>query len=285
MIPLLVPIGLGLIGGYLTKESDHEMFAKGGVIEVVAKDSRGAFRKRDYDGMTEKEVIDWWTSRGFKLSKSTQEYKLKPFTFYINKIGFAKGGKIGKSKAIDLLTKHIKYKFVNTDMGSGWKFTLYAPFSTSGYGADILDQKMYIDIFDGDDYEEWKQDMWDYGFNQFKEKVIPEYLDLYIEELQKDKDYAKGGGVGGAIVLGSKVKIVKNLEDYKGYKGEILEVVGYDDMGYYNLEGNGKDFYVSGKEIKLVESGSGEIEKRLSDEKKIIKKNIAAMKKGFPKGN
>ena len=31
MIPLLVPIGLGLIGGYLTKES-HEMFENGGGV-------------------------------------------------------------------------------------------------------------------------------------------------------------------------------------------------------------------------------------------------------------
>jgi hypothetical protein len=34
MIPLLVPIGLGLIGGYLTKESKHQVFSEGGEVKV-----------------------------------------------------------------------------------------------------------------------------------------------------------------------------------------------------------------------------------------------------------
>jgi hypothetical protein len=34
MIPLLVPVGLGLLGGYLTKDSEeHEMYAKGGGVK------------------------------------------------------------------------------------------------------------------------------------------------------------------------------------------------------------------------------------------------------------
>ena len=72
-------------------------YAKGGgvgaIIEVVGKGDRGAFRKREYEGMTEKEVSDWWESRGYKPSKNKSESKLKPYTFYINKM--ANGGGIG----------------------------------------------------------------------------------------------------------------------------------------------------------------------------------------------
>jgi len=65
----------------------------GAIIEVVGKGDRGAFRKREYEGMTEKEVSDWWESRGYKPSKNKSESKLKPYTFYINKM--ANGGGIG----------------------------------------------------------------------------------------------------------------------------------------------------------------------------------------------
>ena len=72
--------------------SKGNTFAYGGVIEVVGKANKGAFRNRDYEGMTEKEVIQWWEERGYKLSKTKSESSLKPYTFYINK--FADGGEI-----------------------------------------------------------------------------------------------------------------------------------------------------------------------------------------------
>jgi hypothetical protein len=68
-----------------------KFFADGGGIEVVGKGSKGAFRKREYEGMTEKEVADFWLERGYTLSKSRSESKLKPYTFYIQKI-YADGG-------------------------------------------------------------------------------------------------------------------------------------------------------------------------------------------------
>ena len=65
-------------------------YARGGVIEVVGRGNKGAFRNKDFEGMTEKEVIQWWEERGYKLSKTKSESSLKPYTFYINK--FADGG-------------------------------------------------------------------------------------------------------------------------------------------------------------------------------------------------
>jgi hypothetical protein len=71
-------------------------YERGGVIEVVVKGSKGAMRKREYAGMTEQEVIDWWTERGYKLSRSKFESNLKPFTFFIEK--YAEGG-VAKRKS------------------------------------------------------------------------------------------------------------------------------------------------------------------------------------------
>ena len=68
----------------------NRKYVNGGEIEVVGKGNKGAFRKREYEGMTEKEVIQWWEQRGYKLSKTKSESSLKPYTFYINK--FVNGG-------------------------------------------------------------------------------------------------------------------------------------------------------------------------------------------------
>lgn len=73
-------------------------YSKGGEIEVVGKGNKGAFRKREYEGMTEKEVIQWWEQRGYKLSKTKSESSLKPYTFYINK--FVNGGGVSKEHLI-----------------------------------------------------------------------------------------------------------------------------------------------------------------------------------------
>jgi hypothetical protein len=125
---------------------------------------------------------------------------------------------------------------------------------------------------------DWEKEMKEYyGANW--DKLTKDEKESAIEyekrEAIRSKSFANGGGVG-MINLGSKVKIVKNLEDYKGYKkGEILEVIGYDDMGYFDLENNkGKQWYVSGEEIELIEKGTGDVESRIEQElyktKKII---------------
>jgi hypothetical protein len=72
---------------------DIDNYAKGGVIEVVGKGNKGAFRIKDYEWMSENEVIQWWEERGYKLSKTKSESSLKPYTFYINN-KFAVGGSV-----------------------------------------------------------------------------------------------------------------------------------------------------------------------------------------------
>ena len=157
---------------------------------------------------------------------------------------YAKGGGVGakkskKQKAIDLLVKNIKYSFVNTDMGSGWKFVLYAPFSTSGYGKDVLEEMKYLDMFDADDmgiedydnlskkdkdyyYNDWKNQLFDTYFEVFKDKVTPKYLHFFEEELQKD-EFGNGGNVGRDLLFKSKQKWEQNYDrkrEWKEYKKE-----------------------------------------------------------------
>ena len=72
--------------------SKRPKYEAGGGIEVVGKGNKGAFRKREYEGMAEEEVKKWWEDRGYKLSKSNSESKLKPYEFYINK--YAKGSTV-----------------------------------------------------------------------------------------------------------------------------------------------------------------------------------------------
>jgi hypothetical protein len=157
---------------------------------------------------------------------------------------YAKGGGVGakkskKQKAIDLLVKNIKYSFVNTDMGSGWKFVLYAPFSTSGYGKDVLEEMRYLDSFDAEDmgiedwddlskkdkdyyYNDWKNQLFDTYFDVFKDKVTPKYLHFFEEELQKD-EFGNGGNVGRDLLFKSKQKWEQNYDrkrEWKEYKKE-----------------------------------------------------------------
>jgi|688.fasta_scaffold96068_3 hypothetical protein len=84
------------------KVFNNEMAKGGATIEVVGKGDRGAFRKREYEGMTEKEVSDWWESRGYKSSKNKSESKLKPYTFYINKYANGGGVKVKTIKEADI---------------------------------------------------------------------------------------------------------------------------------------------------------------------------------------
>jgi len=57
------------------KYSDGGGVERGATIEVVGKGDRGAFRKREYEGMTEKEVSDWWESRGYNKKLNWRKQK------------------------------------------------------------------------------------------------------------------------------------------------------------------------------------------------------------------
>lgn len=103
-----------------------------------------------------------------------------------------------KNLAIDLLLKNVKRSFVRTDMGSGWRLVLYAPFSTNGYTKDVLDEHMYLDIFDAEGiedwdelskkdkeyyYNEWKNDLFESSLESFKNKVFAKHLHFFEEEV------------------------------------------------------------------------------------------------------
>lgn len=78
------------------------------------------------------------------------------------------------------------------------------------------------------------------------------------------------------ILIEDKVKIVKNLSDHEGYKkGQIVEVIGADDDGYFHVEGaDGTQWYVGEEEIEVVKKGSGKHEAEIVKQLAKVKKNV-----------
>ena len=83
--------------------------------------------------------------------------------------------------AITLMKENISKTWVNTDMGSGWVFKLYSPLMD-----DIVMKKIYLDIFDGEDfeYEDWKDGLEEWGISDFINKCEVQYLHHFEEFLQ-----------------------------------------------------------------------------------------------------
>lgn len=118
---------------------------------------------------------------------------------------FAGGGSVKgiKKKAENLLEESISYRWVNTDMGSGWSFELESPLDRSVF--NILEHHTYLDEFSPDDmgiedyddlskeeqdyyYEDWKEELFQSTFEAFKEKC-KKHLDDFIEYIQQAKEY------------------------------------------------------------------------------------------------
>jgi len=114
-----------------------------------------------------------------------------------------------KNRAEKLLEESISYRWVNTDMGSGWSFELESPSDRSVF--NILEEHTYLDEFSPEDagiedwddlseedkdyyYQEWKEEFYQGAFERFKEKCM-KHLDDFIEYLQRDSDdnFAEGG--------------------------------------------------------------------------------------------
>ena len=126
---------------------------------------------------------------------------------------YKKGGSVKgiKKKAEQLLEESITYVWTSNDMGSGWKFMLENP------NGGVLDTSLVLDIFDGDEYvseyddvEDWnslskadkkyyfdqyKEELLQVNYDYFKDEMVLNYLDEFIEYLQRDSDdnFAEGG--------------------------------------------------------------------------------------------
>jgi hypothetical protein len=120
---------------------------------------------------------------------------------------YAKGGGVGskQDKANKKLEKHIEYEFVNTDMGSGWAFSL------DGFDLEMT----YLDVFDADGiddydslskedkkyyYEDWKDSLFESSYERFKELAFKKYGNYYMENggnMNDDKSYICTYEIGG----------------------------------------------------------------------------------------
>lgn len=173
---------------------------------------------------------------------------------------YSKGGSLKgiKKKAEKLLEDSITYVWRDTDMGSGWKFSLESP-----YGG-VIENDLLLDYFDIDDlgldedwdslskedkkyyYEDWKETLFEVRFEYFKNEMIEQHLEDFIEYIQQAKEYedemneySKGGGVGQFPPKGELtnkdnflLKYEKKGGDYEFYiyKPETKKVGSYKQV-------------------------------------------------------
>jgi hypothetical protein len=140
-------------------------------------------------------------------------------------------------------------------MGSGWKFSLENP------NGGVLDTSLVLDIFDGDEYvseyddvEDWnslskadkkyyfdqyKEELLQSNYDYFKDEMMLNYLDEFIEYLQRDSDdnFAEGGRitkyVAVYVVQGNYGQGFEDLTAHDNRKDAIAEMRVYDDNESY----------------------------------------------------
>jgi hypothetical protein len=171
---------------------------------------------------------------------------------YVDKFEGGGGVEGIKNRAEKLLEESISYRWVNTDMGSGWSFELESPSDRSVF--NILEEHTYLDEFSPEDagfedwddlseedkdyyYQEWKEEFYQGAFERFKEKCM-KHLDDFIEYLQKDSDenFAGGGKVGMInYYIGGLVDEEIPFE-YKGEEIEFNYLVGFHEGGIESME-------------------------------------------------
>jgi len=225
----MIPFILAAVGGYLIGDSFGDeinskipKFAEGGCTMADGGGIMDSDRMKNHvcRGCSIEQVIKYLEYRNLTVKKKDGIYvvsknyrlgddaELRQFAidlhndknfqpFLVTKMAdggmMAKGGKVNKNslkqRATDLLAASITKRWRNTDMGSGWYFTLESPFKVSAFGSDVLDTKLSLDLYDGEDnkeeYQEWKDELLEIGFEEFFEEMKEEHLDTFIEYLQQ----------------------------------------------------------------------------------------------------
>jgi hypothetical protein len=156
-----------------------------------------------------------------------------------NKYAGGGGVKGIKNRAEKLLEESISYRWVDTDMGSGWSFELESPLDRSVF--NIIEEHTYLDMFypedagieDWDDlseedkdyyYQEWKEEFYQGAFENFKEKCM-KHLDDFIEYLQRDSDenFAEGGEAGKKVKLNATYIPKRNIKTLTTTYGNTIK--------------------------------------------------------------
>jgi hypothetical protein len=273
------------------KDNAHKKYAKGSTVKGGGAISRYRLvpykeRVKGYiESVGEKQVVVESTYEGASQKAVELLYSERDFvTVDIVKLGKS----VLSSKKIAEVNSQgiVKYAKGSTVKGNKW----------SEVKSDFTDEDgtVFIDAYlTEDDNEEGKV------IAKVKPNGSVEYLDnsaksdAYAQEIIKEvvadmkgTKYAKGSNVkGGGIELEDKVKIVANLEDHEGYKGQVVEVIGYDDMGYLTVESSdGTQWYVGEEEVKLVKKGSGKHEAEIRKQSAKAKKDIEAMRSAIGGG-
>jgi hypothetical protein len=251
----------------LKSAKNEDEYAGGGktkLYDVVAYN-----KSTDYDNKINGKIIADSYTRKVDAIKTMQKFKNSyPFIEIKEYMGndpykYAGGGRVKgiKNRAEKLLEESISYRWVNTDMGSGWSFELESPSNRSVF--NILEEHTYLDEFSPEDagfedwddlseedkdyyYQEWKEEFYQGAFERFKEKCM-KHLDDFIEYLQKDSDENFAGG--GESFREKSISMKGGVEYYS---------VDYDDVNgqeyrddTFNTQSKAKSFF-----DKMVKRGT-----------------------------
>ena len=186
----------GIKAEYIVLEEGYDKkFAKGGQIAkdfyVVVQLPNGLITKKDFDGFSKDEIIQWCEERGWKYNAKGEKFGgqvLKNYEFFIKEskrvnVGqlpskkFAKGGEIVQLPPKGELTNKDNLLLKYHKVGSNYEFYVYEPISkeVSGYN-----QIKFV----------CKNSDCALKMN-YKEFINYLYSELYLD----DKKYAKGGKI------------------------------------------------------------------------------------------
>jgi hypothetical protein len=109
------------------EDADGKTMAKGGEIDdyyVIVKMPKGIITKKDFDGMSKKEIIDWCEERGWKYNSKGEKLGgqvLKEYEFFVKnptnynvqlpKNKMAEGGSVGFNQSINEFVKKLNNEF------------------------------------------------------------------------------------------------------------------------------------------------------------------------------
>jgi hypothetical protein len=199
----------------------------------------------------------------YNVEQEQYENFIKSFNTTYTKNEYAKGGSIKgiNKKAEKLLEESISYRWVNTDMGSGWSFELESPLDRSVFNR--LEEHTYLDEFSPEDmgiedwnylskedkeyyYDEWKETLWQSAFESFKEKCM-KHLEDFIEYIQQAKEYQDEMNeyAGGGEVQDWMEQALESL----------IEKTGFDELEITMVSDKGTEFYAT--------DGDGDVEYRV----------------------
>lgn len=251
MIPLLVPIGLGLLGGYLTQDSPEQYKKGGGVsqdkdeITFVVKDKNG-------------KVI----FKSKSLNK-TSDYIVLNDLKDVHVVSTDKNGRELMKMGGGVSHKHPK--------GSGKYLDLFEHYELQPKKLSKITDKWAAKYDDEVDYNDTRKFLkeveavgytFDYGLDNMPYGLRPKGVKINeLEGFEDVEEYADGG------VVGKRIKMIQMDDPRPIEKGTMGTIIGVDGIGQYMVKwDNGRSLSVIPDEDKFEIIDEYEEEEDYEDE-------------------